>query len=223
MPPRTTTRNSRAARPSLARRDRGLPPPPRAWKNPLLQVLPKTGFMALLLAAGCATGRLADLRDCGRLSLGVGPGLDATAKLGCLAHPSLGIASRTRRVGLENRHRFGSWREEQVVWPAEILVQALGGMWGVASVPLASYERSSWPDRPGAPDVATSWLPVLQAGRAPNPFAFRELTDLEFGASVWTVSVRAGVNPLEILDFLLGFAGFDLARDDAPDPAPPTP
>ena len=217
MPPRTATSHSRSAR---------LSPAPRAWKAALLRAFPKTGLAAFLLAAwtsGCATGRLADLRDCARLSLGVGPGLDATAKLGCLAHPSLGVASRTRRVGLENRHRHGSWREEQYVWPAEILVQALGEMWGGESVPLASYGRFALPDLPGDPDVATSWFPVLQAGRDPNPFAFRELADLELGATVFVVSVRAGVNPLEILDFLLGVAGFDPARDDAPDPAPPAP
>jgi hypothetical protein len=34
--------------------------------------------------------------------------------------------------------------------------------------------------------------------------------------SLGVVSIRAGINPLEILDFLLGFLGFDIAGDDPP-------
>ncbi len=43
--------------------------------------------MLLLAATGCAPGRMADLRDSGRLSLGLGLGLSADAKLGTLTHP----------------------------------------------------------------------------------------------------------------------------------------
>ncbi len=38
--------------------------------------------------------------------------------------------------------------------------------------------------------------------------------DFEAGATLGIVSARAGINPLEIIDFLLGFVGVDIAKDD---------
>lgn len=166
------------------------------------------------LASGCATGRMADLRDCGRLSIGFGPGLDAAAKVGCVTHPSIGIGSRTYRLGLENRVRYGTWTEEQAVWPVEILIQAFNSAWGGTGVSLASYERLRNPELLTDPKVETSWLPVLQTGRTPDSLSFHELTDVEVGATLALVSIRTGINPLEILDFLLGCVGLDIAKDD---------
>ena len=52
------------------------------------------------------------------------------------------------------------------------------------------------------------WLPV------PPEVSFNEATDLQLGATLLLVSARAGANPLEFLDVLFGFAGFDMAGDD---------
>ena len=63
-------------------------------------------------------------------------------------------------------------------------------------------------------------LPAVEPTDGPraeaNPFAFHNATRLEGQLSLGVVSVRAGINPLEILDFLLGFLGFDIAGDDPP-------
>ncbi len=177
------------------------------WKNAGLLLMAS-------MVSGCAAGRIADLRDCGRLSVGIGPGLDVAAKVGCVAHPSLGIASRTYRIGLETRARYGAWEEEQVVWPAELVMQALGFAWGGSGTPLASYERFRRPEQLNDPEVATSWLPVLCSGRSPDPLAFQELTDVEICGTLAFVSIKAGINPLEILDFLMGCVGLDIGRDD---------
>jgi hypothetical protein len=144
---------------------------------------------------------MADLKDCGRFSVGVGPGIDAVAKVGCLVHPSIGLGSHTLRVGQEDRFQYGVWEETQIVWPVELLFQDLGKGWGGGAIPLASYERHP-------PELERSWFPVLQE------LAFHDLTDLEAGGTILFVSVRAGINPLEIIDFVLGFIGVDIAKDD---------
>lgn len=65
--------------------------------------------------------------------------------------------------------------------------------------------------------VASLWLP-LPVGEgvdeAPVLFRYRTATDLQVGATLLLVGARVGFNPLEFLDFVLGFAGFDPAGDD---------
>jgi len=47
------------------------------------------------------------------------------------------------------------------------------------------------------------------------PFwTFHNATDLSAGVTLGVVSARAGLNPLEIIDFALGFVGLDIGRDD---------
>ena len=52
------------------------------------------------------------------------------------------------------------------------------------------------------------WLPI------PPELSFKETTDLQMGATLLLVTVRAGFNLLEFVDFLLGFGGLDIAGDD---------
>ena len=62
------------------------------------------------------------------------------------------------------------------------------------------------------------WLPIPGCEDELTPlFGFQTATDLQAGAHLLLINARAGFNPLEFLDFLLGFAGIDLAGDD---PAP---
>jgi hypothetical protein len=163
--------------------------------------------------SGCATGRIEDLKDCGRLSVGIGVGLDAVAKGGCLAQPSIGINSQTWRFGHENRSRSGTWKEVQVVSPILPIFQFLTQDWGGGTIFLVSYERFD-PDSNDDPHFARSWLPLVQLADSDKPLSFNDITDLEAGGTVLFLSVRAGINPLEIVDFLLGFAGLDIAKDD---------
>ena len=62
------------------------------------------------------------------------------------------------------------------------------------------------------------WLPIPRSdGRGPPLTDFNNATDLQLGAHLLLVSARAGVNVLEIFDFLLGFGGLDIAGDDPED------
>jgi hypothetical protein len=171
------------------------------------------------MGTGCATGRWADLKDCGALSIGVGAGLDVSAKVGCLFQPAVGvIGSRTVKVGHENRARSGVWEEKQFVWPVEWFRRATPQPSDEDAELLAigaSYTRSRCPALEDDPADDACFFPVLADRRHRDPFSFHELTDLQVGATLGIVSMRVGINPLEILDFLLGFVGLDIAGDDS--------
>jgi len=171
------------------------------------------------ITSGCTTGRMADLKDCGSFSVGIGAGLDVTAKAGCLLHPSIGvIGSRTKRVGYRRREFPLKWDEQQVVWPYSIAYASIQKFYGYDSpIPIAliSYDRKEF--------GPTSWLPIFDGTSAwYAPFSFHEITDLELGATLGFVSVRGGINPLEFIDFLLGFAGLDIGKDDPKKEEKPT-
>ena len=137
------------------------------------------------------------------------------AKVGCVVHPSLGIGSFTHRLGVEDRYRAGTWSETQIVWPAALMGQMLDNSFGSSGTLLVSYARDRRPQLPDGGEYHTSWFPLLNTrGRVPNETAFHEITDLEVGGTIILVSVKAGINPLEILDFLLGYVGLDIGKDD---------
>lgn len=175
-----------------------------------------------LLGSGCATGRLADLRDCGKLSLGVGLGLEAEAKAGIVIHPSLGIYSVTHRAGFDDRYVAGAWSEGQAVWPTMSLIALFASLFSWdgqdSDWDLTSFVRGRERGDRIYPEYYTSWLPWLvpspQDYADDDPTLFYELTDVEIGGTLGIVSARVGINPLEILDFLLGLAGMDIAGDD---------
>jgi hypothetical protein len=145
--------------------------------------------------------------------MGIGVGLDATAKLGCLLHPSIGLGSVTGRSGLENRKVNGSWYETQAVWPVSMFMNSNNGIFGTATRPFYSYGRDYSGDYFSS-FFETTWIPALKQEKHPPAFSFHELTDIQAGVTLGVVSVRAGINPLEFVDFLLGFAGIDIAGDD---------
>ena len=76
--------------------------------------------LALVAALGCAPGRMADLRDSGRLGIGLGPGLSVDAKLGDLTHPALGLFGASAMWGWESREIEGFWYEGEVSDPFAI-------------------------------------------------------------------------------------------------------
>ena len=195
---------------------------------------------------GCAPGRIADLRDSGRLGLGVGPGLSVDAKLGDLTHPALGLFGASAMWGWESREIEGFWYEGKVSDPF-----AIYWYWRTDQPPRCALISSGWRgtweslgfldalddlaepvDRIGLPETDTlhegeilrghlyvsRWLPFPGCEDAVTPlFTFRTATDLQVGAQLLLVDARVGFNPLEFVDFLLGFVGIDLAGDD---PAP---
>lgn len=187
-----------------------------------------TGLLAtlvgavLLLNVGCnvAPGRMKDLADCGKASVGVGIGLEVYAKVGSLTHPSLGIGSGTFRIGHESRETTGAWSEASAVAPVTTLL-GLGFSGGNPSALNWSQLRGRISS--DETDDNGFWLPLLMLLDDDNfedydPLAFGEITDFEVGGTLVFVSARVGVNPLEIVDFVLGFVGLDIAGDD-PKPA----
>jgi hypothetical protein len=178
----------------------------------------------LLILAGCVSpGRFADLRDCGEFSVGVGPGLAIDVDLGYLSHPSFGIcpmAQRSRMIGTDSRNFYGRWQEGGLTFPL-VLFLALHpeGGWS----PLVSYVSNRDPGARGGKHFGEIdfWLPPVPVTEGIRkmckqvPFwTFHNAADFSVGATLVAVSARAGINPLEIIDFALGFLGLDIARDD---------
>jgi hypothetical protein len=171
--------------------------------------------VCIAIIAGCATGRTADLRDCGRFSVGVGPGLGLEAEIGVIANPSLGIMSVTRRVGFEDRNVIGIWDDWEIYAPVISIVAITQKHKGKYDVSYSrSVEQVLYPSATRSPrsQKAGRWINIksLDNGRP----MFNRATNIEVGASLLFVSARAGINPLEIVDFILGFFGIDIANDD---------
>jgi hypothetical protein len=195
-------------------------------------------LIGVVFLAGCAPGRIADLRDSGRLSFGIGAGLAVDAKAGALTHPSLGTSYASAKVGFDSRDVHGAYYEvgtsdpHAAFWAKHngaSLGQALNSSGWRAAFEVHEYEAAlvavGYPpgqDRPeilvaevrgeeldGTLEEAT-WLPL-------DPdLSFNNATDFQVGATALIVSARAGLNALELLDFVLGFVGLDIAGDDAP-------
>lgn len=201
-----------------------------------------------LMATACAPGRVADLRDSGRLSLGLSLGLSADAKLGALTHPSLGLAASSAMIGFEDRRIEGWWYEARVSEPfATFWYRRASAPWGKSL--NATGWRGTWEslgfidavdeidetfDQEPLEETGTTfegevleglltdgrWLPISAGGEWFTPlWTFKNSTDLQLGATLLIVGGRVGFNPLEFGDFLAGFAGFDPAGDD---PTPET-
>ncbi len=202
--------------------------------------------LVLLVLAGCAPGRMADLKDSGRLSVGLGLGLSADVKLGDLTHPSLGILSASAMYGVDTRHVEGLFYEARTSEPYATFwsmsrgfstLDALNstgwrGAFEVHSVDvaieaIADVDPQAPPEELGVEvegegEVLAGrisigrWLPLPRQSRKREfpLWTYNTATDFQAGATLLLVAARAGVNVLETLDFLLGFAGFDIAGDD---------
>jgi hypothetical protein len=197
----------------------------------------------LLVVAGCAPGRFADLRDTGGASVGIGLGLSADAKLGDLTHPSLGLFGSGAMLGWESRDIEGLFYEARISEPyATFWFRRNGFSWGDAlndsgfrgSFEVRSFEVAIDAVSDGVDDQppedlgvvwegevlkgklsAGRWLPIPGRADEASPLgAFSTISDLQVGATLLILQARLGVNPLEILDFLLGFVGLDIANDD---------
>lgn len=176
-----------------------------------------------LSISGCATGRVGDLRDCGRLSVGYGLGLGVEVSLGAIGNPSVGVMSTKAMYGWESRDLVGMWTETETYWPvSSVLAVLMAGMSdGPSGLPypyFAPYGRHINTGRHGENMRENSRIRnfFFGTGRYDTPAisVFRSATDIEFGATLVFLSARVGINPLEILDYVLGFFGLDIAKDD---------
>ncbi|MBT3201208.1 MAG: hypothetical protein HN350_15010 [Phycisphaerales bacterium] len=165
----------------------------------------------LMFATGCTQARLNDLNDCGRISIGPAFGLDVYLKLGALTQPSLGIASMSIKLGHEDRYLSGIWHEGVGAWPGGLFTPNTFGNFRGEGCNVSGYHNLG--PYPGGGD-RSYWLPLLSADTVYDPLAFNEFCDLQIGGTLLVVSVRAGINPPEIVDFVVGFFGLDIAEDD---------
>ncbi len=172
-------------------------------------------FLAVLsiTSVGCVSpGRLADLSDCARASVGVGRGVLVDVELGYLPHPSIGWYVETERIGIDTRHLHGRWKEREFGFPFLCFLVPMH-----EAHPLWSYLKDAQPSEDA--DEHGYWLPPLTEGARTfhgiePDWSFHNATDLKVGVTAGIISARLGVNPLEFLDFTLGFAGLDIGRDD---------
>lgn len=181
----------------------------------LKAILVVTTVFILAIIAGCATGRTADLRDCGTLSVGVGLGLGAEVEVGALIHPAVGVMSVTTRVGFEDRNVLGVWDEREMFAPvltAIAIAQKHKGKYDISYARSVEETRFPLASRSPKSQKAGRWINIksVEHGRT----LFNRATNLEVGVSLVLVSARVGINPLEIVDFALGFVGLDIAKDD---------
>jgi hypothetical protein len=178
---------------------------------------------------------MADLQDSASLSLGMGVGIAADLKAGMLTHPSFGTVTASAMLGSDSRDVAGSFYQVSSGWPHSMFWAhkegASGGQVMNSTGWRAAFEVKEFQAAfvaIGHPTANTTeivsgmvegveaegtiddarWLPI------PPELSFNEVTDLQVGATLLLVSARAGFNPLEFLDFLLGFAGVDIAEDD---------
>lgn len=175
-----------------------------------------------LTLTGCATGRIADLRDCGRLSVGAGPNFGIQARLGALTHVSLGMGAENRaHYGWESRYVYGRWLESDGFWPMALILagflQESATLKGCAlDTTYVRWIEDDWLINP--PPYRVGHLLNIWNRDNPQSSFIKHATDFECGVAPLLFSARVGINPLEIADFLLGFAGIDIAGDDAKDP-----
>ena len=209
---------------------------PAPSPSPLRRAALAAALASLALpAGGCrsiAPGRMLDLGDCGTLGVGAGYGLDATVQAGAIAEASLGIGHYIRYVGWNGHTGVTEWQNAQLSWPPSLFMSALAMGMAKSDCCLLPPEtfyaapepnRMDAPPRPGNRTPAGTEskhfgyaLPLLSEQGRERTGTFHNATRIEAEATLGVVSVRAGINPLEILDFLLGFLGFDIAGDDPP-------
>jgi len=208
-------------------------------------VLRKLIVLAMMgaVCTGCATGRIADLRDVAKLSLHAGLGFSVDARLGALSQPSIGLWSTSMGVGLESRDVGGIYFQKRVSFPYSVsyfrerkrgLLSSLNATGWHASFQVRGFQRAFEEiDRPlgtrpprefgreidgllyGGQVREGAWLPIPDPSREdPVLTSFVEWTRFEFGAQGGIFGGRVGFNPIEFADFLLGFGGLDIAGDD---------
>ena len=159
------------------------------------------GLTLAAFVSGCSgywKHRADDLADVARLNVGAGYGASVDASATRYARLSAGSYENTTKAGFVGR-QGGIWKEERH---------------GIALI--AGYTETS-----RDPIHGNAFLPEPDPASGLQP----SWQDQERGATEFTLSIHllvgfeAGIDPGQMLDFLLGFAGIDLYGDDTPRPA----
>jgi len=153
-------------------------------------------FLLIVTASGC-TGwwahRANDLADVGRLNVGAGFGASLDASATRYGRFSAGSYEDTTKVGFVGREG-GVWKEERH---------------GIAFI--AGYTETA-----RDPICGNAWLPEPDPASGLQPAwadTERGLTEFTFSLHM-LVGLEVGFDPGQLLDFVLGFAGVDIYRDD---------
>ena len=197
---------------------------------------------ALCCAAGSGCAELrtyfADRgRDFGeifRVQAGIGVGLGASVHAGPVAHVGLGGGVMPYKYGVGwsygRGYVFGLGGADlfdwEVYWPATWIGDGTGRTLGEAWHSAADRDgrrdvdaRSHvcWGFVPGivtrfpSPEGRLLWTP---RGAETNLWGHVHSWDIEAAAYAGLFAVRVGVSPGELVDFVLGWFGVDIARDD---------
>ena len=184
------------------------------------------GVLTVFLFSGCAAywaNRGKDFADIAKVGVGFGGGLGVDAQATDFVHPSIGVAAVGFCVGHESRDVSGVWMDASVFFPVATIMgnllgkelpEAGGGtsahlcVHGERRMVIEVSRYMVWKDRytlkeeenkPNGKPVKVSWVKRM---------------GVEATVGVPFVMARAGANPAELLDFLLGFTTLDIAGDD---------
>lgn len=200
------------------------------------------GLLSLCCAAGSGCAELGTYfadrgRDFGeifRVQAGLGVGLGAAAQAGPVAHLGLGGGVIPYQYGVGwtygRGYAFGlggaDLYDVELFWPATLIGDGSGRSLGEGWHHVAdregrrdvdSRDHVCWGLAPGlftrfpSPEGRLLWTP---RGAETNRWGHVHSWDLEASAYAGLLVVRVGVSPGELLDFVLGWFGVDLARDD---------
>jgi len=168
---------------------------------------------------GCSTARVADLRDCGRASIGIGVGLGADISVGAICHPAVGVLSHTKATGLVNRDMYGTWTQDEMYFPVLSVGMLLIKPSEIVQATYLCHYKNISGGRHSGGRRAGRWFNFPSATEPKYTTLFARATDLEVGATLGFVSMRVGVNPLEIVDLVFSTVGLDIAGDDGDEEA----
>jgi len=196
---------------------------PRPGSLRLVVLVGVAALVSLVSLTGCryVPDRLRDLADIGRVSAGPCIGLGVEVKATGLLHPSLGIVTRSARVGWDSRHCYLFWPEREAFFPMSIPRTAAyeaATLHPVSAAMPAFYARRSRNPMQDCTSISRLFFSP-PPGRRDDDLGVlwrvvSTVTDFEAGAALGIVSARVGVNAAEIVDFVLGFFMIDIAGDD---------
>lgn len=197
-----------------------------------------------LLTSGCATyikSRANDLADCCSIRGGIGPGIGVRTQLTNFVNISVGGCYQKNIVGYFGRNTIdvekGGWAgipipqiggpliaTRIIAYPHEnegFLVQTGLGIAALLCTDVRQYEETRGDSYLVLlPESATllGVINILGFGGSPResdeiPYV-RKKFFVEFGGSLGYVSFDAGFNPVEFIDFLLGWTTLDITGDD---------
>lgn len=164
----------------------------------------KSSLVLVLLLPGCtwlgARGR--DLGDIVRVEGSVGVGLQANVTVGELLH--LGVGSSRRSSGGWAYGIPTSERRVEAHLPLSIIEA-----WDHEALHVLKIGDGPDPALHRCPIVAPA---TFESGRIRKPAM--QFWNLEIGVMAIAVGAEVGVNPAELVDFVLGWIGLDIGGDD---------